>query len=178
MEQDIIKTGYIDFDRRFGGFNRRELTAIASRPGMGKTAFILNLALNMVKNNQKIAVFHLEENKETTLDKIACITGDINYCDYLYGKLMRSLSASPSLRQIREKAVLKTAQKILLLNRLDILRNSSFISEWDLTHRDVEVSVSNRHGGLSGIYQFYFNACTLLFFEENQDYPDIEEIQE
>ncbi len=271
MAQDMIRTGYINFDRRFGGFNRRELTAIASRPGMGKTAYILNLAVNMAKSNQKIAVFHLGENKETTLDKIACIIGDINYCNYLYGnisqedtskfikardyfvkrrlnadwiyidevactmseiilscaerktkygldavfiddlydlhyfceggigecvrllkalaekldvavittvQLMRSLSDSPSLHQIREKSVLKTAQKILLLNRLDILSNSSFVSEGDLARRDVEVSVSNRHGGLSGIYRFYFNPRTLLFFEENQDYPDIEEIPE
>lgn len=93
MDQEIIKTGYIDFDRRFGGFSRRELTAIASRPGMGKTAYILNLALNMVKKNQKIAVFHLDENKESVLDKIACMTSKTSYLDYLNGRLTQDKTA-------------------------------------------------------------------------------------
>jgi replicative DNA helicase len=42
-----IKTGFHEFDRRFDGFSSGELVLIGSRPAMGKTQFLINLALNL-----------------------------------------------------------------------------------------------------------------------------------
>jgi replicative DNA helicase len=53
-------TGYPDLDRKLGGFNPGSLVIIAGRPGMGKTAFALNLARNAAAHNKKVAFISLE----------------------------------------------------------------------------------------------------------------------
>ena len=58
-------TGYPDLDNRIMGLNKSDLILIASRPGMGKTSFALNIALNVAKKTSKtVAVFSLEMSKE------------------------------------------------------------------------------------------------------------------
>lgn len=48
--QSRISTGFSELDRMFvGGFSKQELTVIAARPSVGKTALTLNMATNMAK---------------------------------------------------------------------------------------------------------------------------------
>lgn len=54
-----IETGLDSFDRNSNGIKKQEVTIIAARPSMGKTAFVLNLARNMSKAN-KVLMFELE----------------------------------------------------------------------------------------------------------------------
>ncbi|MFR3991221.1 MAG: replicative DNA helicase [Angelakisella sp.] len=42
-----ISTGYGDLDRTITGLNKSDLILVAARPGMGKTAFALNIAANV-----------------------------------------------------------------------------------------------------------------------------------
>lgn len=56
-----VPTGYIDLDKMTNGFQKSDLIIIAGRPGMGKTAFALNIALNAAsKYDKSTAVFSLE----------------------------------------------------------------------------------------------------------------------
>lgn len=56
-----IPTGFSDLDNALGGLNKSDLILVAARPGMGKTAFALNLILTAAQNSGKnIAVFQLE----------------------------------------------------------------------------------------------------------------------
>lgn len=41
-----LRTGYVEIDRMLSGLGNSELIIVASRPGMGKTAFVLSVALN------------------------------------------------------------------------------------------------------------------------------------
>ncbi len=60
-----ISTGFPDLDRALTGLNKSDLILVAARPGMGKTAFALNIALNAAKASQKaVAVFQLEMSKD------------------------------------------------------------------------------------------------------------------
>jgi replicative DNA helicase len=43
----IIKSGFDDFDRAFGGFRLGEFIVVGGRPSMGKTQFMINLSLNI-----------------------------------------------------------------------------------------------------------------------------------
>ena len=47
-----VPTGFIDLDRKTSGMHPGELYVIAGRPGMGKTAFVLNLAVNAARSHQ------------------------------------------------------------------------------------------------------------------------------
>ncbi len=60
-----IPTGYHDFDKMLSGLQNSDLILIAARPGMGKTAFMLNIAqYAAIKKNIPVAVFNLEMSNE------------------------------------------------------------------------------------------------------------------
>jgi replicative DNA helicase len=44
-----VPTGFIELDRRCAGLHNGDLYIVAGRPGMGKTAFVLNMAVNVAK---------------------------------------------------------------------------------------------------------------------------------
>lgn len=70
-----VSTGFIDLDRRTGGFRGGELIIIAGRPAMGKTALALNIAQHVAtnqKNPKTVAVFSLEMSKESLLTRLIC----------------------------------------------------------------------------------------------------------
>ena len=43
----VIKSGFDDFDRQFGGFRSGEFIVVGGRPAMGKTQFLVNISLNI-----------------------------------------------------------------------------------------------------------------------------------
>lgn len=59
------KSGFSDLDRYTTGLNKSDLLIVAARPGMGKSAFALNIATNVCrKSDRQVAVFSLEMSKE------------------------------------------------------------------------------------------------------------------
>ena len=60
-----ISTGFKDLDYALTGLNKSDLILVAARPGMGKTAFALNIALNAAKACKKdVVVFQHEMSKD------------------------------------------------------------------------------------------------------------------
>jgi len=55
-----IATGFADLDQLTGGVHAGEVTILAGRPSMGKTALALNIARNLGENQVKTAIFSLE----------------------------------------------------------------------------------------------------------------------
>jgi len=50
-ENSIIKTGFTKFDENYGGFKLGEFVVFGGRIAMGKTQFLINLALNVSKES-------------------------------------------------------------------------------------------------------------------------------
>ena len=68
-----INTGYGDLDRLMAGIGKTDFVLIGARPGMGKTSFAMNIAVNVaLETKQKVAIFSLEMSDEqlweTTMD--------------------------------------------------------------------------------------------------------------
>jgi replicative DNA helicase len=60
-----VATGYTKLDELTAGLQKSDLIILAGRPGMGKTAFALNIAKNSaVDTNIPVAIFSLEMSKE------------------------------------------------------------------------------------------------------------------
>ena len=60
-----LSTGLSAVDTKITGLNKSDLILLAARPGMGKTSFALNVALNVAKASGKtVAVFSLEMSRE------------------------------------------------------------------------------------------------------------------
>lgn len=56
-----IPSGFSDLDKLTGGWQKTELTIIAARPGMGKTAFVVSSMRNAAVDHQApVAIFSLE----------------------------------------------------------------------------------------------------------------------
>ena len=94
-----LPTGYPELDRQLTGLNKSDLILIAARPGMGKTAFALNLALNAAKKSEKdVVLFQLEMSKdqlasrllsqEALIDSQKLKTGELDPDDWV--KIARS----------------------------------------------------------------------------------------
>jgi len=59
-----LSSGFSGIDKILVGMNAGDLILIGSRPGMGKTAFAMNIAMNVASKNKTVAVFQLEMSKE------------------------------------------------------------------------------------------------------------------
>ncbi len=64
-----LKTGFAGFDRITKGIHPCQLIVIAARPGCGKTAFALNVAVNVVKAGHAVAFFSLEMSPSDLINR-------------------------------------------------------------------------------------------------------------
>ena len=53
-------TGFRNLNDKTSGFGKGDLVIIAARPAMGKTAFVLNMALRAIERDEGVAFFSLE----------------------------------------------------------------------------------------------------------------------
>ena len=66
-----IPSGFIDLDRMTGGFKDSDLIVVAGRPAMGKTSWVLNVALHAALDHHKsIAIFSLEMSREQLTERL------------------------------------------------------------------------------------------------------------
>lgn len=73
-----LQTGFYDLDKATSGLHEGELIIIAARPGMGKTAFALNVATNAAFTTDKaIAIFNLEMSAEQLVNRMISSVGQI-----------------------------------------------------------------------------------------------------
>ena len=73
-----LATNFSDYDRLTKGLHPNELIILAARPGVGKTAFALNLATNVAMNsNSTIAIFTLEMAAEQLAMRMISSIGKI-----------------------------------------------------------------------------------------------------
>ena len=74
-----ISTGFDELNKRTGGFHGGELIIIAGRPGMGKSAFAVNIAEYVSINLGKtVAIFNLEMPREQIVNRILCSQALVN----------------------------------------------------------------------------------------------------
>jgi replicative DNA helicase len=83
-----IRTGYYDFDKITRGLQKNQVTIIAGRPGSGKSAFALNIALNAaIREKKSVAYFSLEMGVEELLKRMFGCIGKIDGDVIKTGKL-------------------------------------------------------------------------------------------
>ena len=90
MKNEItgVPTGYYDIDKLTSGFHDNELIIIAARPAMGKTAFALNMAVNMAVNAKKsVALFNMEMGAEQLITRMLASVGQIESSKLRTGRL-------------------------------------------------------------------------------------------
>jgi len=65
-----ISSGFDRYDSITSGFHGSDLIILAARPAMGKTAFALNLAINVARQGKGVLVYSLEMGNEQLFDRL------------------------------------------------------------------------------------------------------------
>ncbi len=66
-----LSSGFKDLDNMIVGFGKGELIVVGARPGVGKTAFCLNIGTNIAKKSKKaVCIFSLEMPNEALVMRI------------------------------------------------------------------------------------------------------------
>lgn len=74
-----VATGFYDLDKLTSGLHSNELIIIAARPAMGKTAFAVNIAVNVAMNQKKaVALFNMEMSAEQLAMRMLASAGQID----------------------------------------------------------------------------------------------------
>ena len=86
-----LPSGFYDLDSLIQGFQKSDLIILAGRPSMGKTAFGLNIVLNIVKSSKRpILFFSLEMSKEQIIYRLLAMEANINQMRLKSAKLYQT----------------------------------------------------------------------------------------
>ncbi|HDZ84407.1 MAG TPA: replicative DNA helicase [Nitrospirae bacterium] len=74
-----LPTGFMDLDEATTGLHPGDLIVVGARPGMGKTAFCLNVVTNAaISEKRPIAIFSLEMTKEQLVLRMICSEAEVD----------------------------------------------------------------------------------------------------
>lgn len=83
-----VPSGYEELDDITTGFQPSELIVVAGRPGMGKTAFCMNIAQYVsINKNIPVAIFSLEMSKSQLVQRMLCSEARIDSHNLRKGRL-------------------------------------------------------------------------------------------
>ncbi len=83
-----IPTGFLDLDRITRGLHEADLVYVGARPGMGKTAFMLEIARYVaVQKHVPVAVFNLEMSKKQMVTRILSSQSGVSNTKLATGEL-------------------------------------------------------------------------------------------
>ena len=106
-----VETGFKDLDALTGGLHNSELVVVAARPSMGKTAFAMNVAENVVRQQDEPTLFvSLEMSSLELADRLLCSAAGVN------GHRLRNGTISQSDRQKLVKMAAEISQKPLFVD--------------------------------------------------------------
>ncbi len=80
-------TGFRDVDKILGGLQKTDLIILAARPGVGKTAFALNIAEHAASMGKKVIVFSLEMANTQLGERLLSMTANVPLENIHKGKL-------------------------------------------------------------------------------------------
>ena len=126
-----LSTGLHDLDRKINGLNKSDLFLIAARPAMGKSAFALNIGLNVAKKyNKTVALFSLEMSREQLAMRLLASESFVEMQKLATGKLsedewgkvsMAASSLSQTDIRIDDNPSITVAEMNAKLRRVDDL---------------------------------------------------------
>lgn len=68
-----VPSGFNDLDAKTGGFQKSDLIVVASRPGVGKTSMVLNIAQHAaIQQKVPVAIFSLEMSESQLVTRLLC----------------------------------------------------------------------------------------------------------
>ncbi|PKE40465.1 DnaB-like helicase C-terminal domain-containing protein [Macrococcoides caseolyticum] len=146
---NVMETGFTSIDNYIGGFKPGQLVVVGARPSLGKTAFALNMALELEKNDCNVTVFSLEMPAKDIVtrmmasqtlidlkkfDKVDALTNEeieksINFLDR-YSKSNIRVNADPKATPVdirRAASMMKqeSDRNVIIIDYLTLMKSDS-----------------------------------------------------
>lgn len=86
-ERSGVKTGFANLDQILVNLDKGEVAVLAARPGVGKSALAMNIALNAARAGEVPAIFSLEMDQEVLVHRLLANVSGINLRDIRQGNL-------------------------------------------------------------------------------------------
>ena len=81
-----IKTGFYWLDKN-RAIAKKRTTIVAARTGIGKSAFVANMIVSMLKNELRILLYTPELDKEECIDRVICSNTGVSIDDWKMAKI-------------------------------------------------------------------------------------------
>ncbi len=98
-KQPGIQTGFDGYDKLTGGFHPGQLVILAARPSVGKSAWGLNVAMNLAKQKVPVALFSLEMTREELRARIVSSEASVD------SMLLRTGTPSPGTLETYQRVM-------------------------------------------------------------------------
>jgi replicative DNA helicase len=146
-----IPSGFVDLDELTSGFQRSELTIVAARPSMGKTAFCLNVASHAALDQPShgVAIFSLEMSRDALVQRMLSAEAGVDsqrlrhggLTDHDFTNLARGAgilqgapiwlddTPAPTLLEVRSKARRLKAEydiELIIIDYLQLMRSPQY----------------------------------------------------
>jgi replicative DNA helicase len=82
-----VPTGLVDIDKIIGTMINGNVYIVAGRPGSGKTAFAVTVALNQAKRGKRIGIFSLEMSSEQVAMRLIAQDSGVDLQNIIQGKM-------------------------------------------------------------------------------------------
>ncbi len=76
---NIVYTGFNQFDRKTKGLKPGDFVILAARPGVGKTAFALNIAANCLLKDKTVAIFNMEMTAASLVKRMLAYLSGVTF---------------------------------------------------------------------------------------------------
>lgn len=81
-----LRTGFMTLDKLIGGFKKGHLIILAASTSMGKTTFALNIAQNVLKRKEPVAIISLEMDAIEIIDRMIISESSVHGWKYSQGE--------------------------------------------------------------------------------------------
>ena len=158
-----LSSGFYDLDSITQGFQKSDLIIIAGRPSMGKTAFSLNIAINVIKNYKTaVLFFSLEMSKEqliyrilsneTKISTIRLRCGHIHKKDWLnLNNIFKTLACLPFFIDDRPNISIQEIRSKIKKLKFEEINVGLIIIDYLQLMQNFQISTDNRVRELSQI---------------------------
>lgn len=105
-----VPSGFVNIDEKIGGFKKGEFIVIGGRPGMGKSTFAIQMAIQMSRAKHKVLYVNLNSSREWIANKLIAQLEDISLDElqngtFRYNPKVDINSAIPSSEELNLSVV-------------------------------------------------------------------------
>ncbi len=165
-QEETIKT-FTELDKYLGGLHKSDVIIVAARPGMGKTTFCINLAVNSaIEHKKSVAFFSLEMSSEQLATRMLVSRAKVNtehvkkwekITDAEMKKLSEAMSSiaaanlyiddTPNITVAEIRGKVRRLQKekgldLIVIDYIGLMQASSFLARSD--NRQQQISEISR----------------------------------